>query len=97
MITGLIAINTLFSQRMTNSRDISFDRITFFGYSGFAPSGIPINNVNSFYVGNTTGCLPYIIDAGAYLNIELPGRQKESLFNFFIKGTTGDFCYYIGY
>lgn len=72
-----------------------FQKATFFGYTSFNISGFAVNNTATIRLGLNSGEMIYNLTSGSSLEFSLPGKQKESLSNFWINGSTG--AVYINY
>lgn len=83
---------------VATSSNNSFCAFTAFGFSGFVNSA-PLDNTATAYLGYETGRMPLEITAGSYVSVDTAytAKQKDNLYNFWARGTSGDGLYIIVY
>ena len=82
-------------QQVTGSTTL-FRNATFFGVSGFNPSGIPINNSGIVYFGVSSGeCVMNVATGGSTQYVIPTTQERDSLSNYWYQGNSLDGLYII--
>jgi hypothetical protein len=99
MISFLTTQNTAGNQAIPfTGVNFLFEKATFYGYSGFDPSGIPLNNTSPINIGVGTGAFVVVIGTGGSYTWSQPtSRNRESLSNFYLRAPVTHGCYVVAY